>query len=319
MTQQPSPFEGTGPMAAQIPPTMKAACMRALSKEPNDRQSTAKQFYAELAGGGAAAPTVGAVDATATAPGGSNATEAFSAPVAGGPAAPAGGPGAAGKTQIGEPFVPPAGAMGPPPSPGAGPPPAAMHHNVPTGGGQAVPAAPAPGPRGGGGGNKGMLIAGAAGLGVLLIVGLVVAFSGGDDDVESDPIIPLGSAEPDTGDETGGDETTTEETTSDETTGDTPDPEPVGTNTTTTGTQTQTQTQTTTKTVDGTAACDAAIAAALGGNCSQARAKLGQCSGFKRSTAVNNVNQKCSGGGGKTPPTQPTTTTTRRPKIKIGK
>src|SRR5690606_27135814 len=41
MTQQPSPFEQTGPMAAQIPPHIKAACMRALSKDASERQATA--------------------------------------------------------------------------------------------------------------------------------------------------------------------------------------------------------------------------------------------------------------------------------------
>jgi eukaryotic-like serine/threonine-protein kinase len=198
MTQQPSPFESTGAMAAQIPPHIKAACMKALSKNADDRQPTAKAFYAELKGQpgarltapGIAASPSGVVDSGV----GGGATEAFAAAVTGGAA---GAPGAAagatkGKTQIGEPFVPPVSAVGPPA--GAAP---APYQGGPPGGGQAVPASPmASGGGGGGGGNKGMMMAVAAGVGLLLIVGVVIAFSGDDEESEIPPL--LSTNEPET-------------------------------------------------------------------------------------------------------------------------
>src|SRR5258706_3244195 len=51
MTAQPFPFE-TMPASAGIPQPMKHAILRALSKDRNQRQSTVRQFYEELAGGG---------------------------------------------------------------------------------------------------------------------------------------------------------------------------------------------------------------------------------------------------------------------------
>jgi serine/threonine-protein kinase len=50
MTAQPTPFEASAPNAA-IPDTMRAAILRALSKDPSLRQPTAKEFFSELSSG----------------------------------------------------------------------------------------------------------------------------------------------------------------------------------------------------------------------------------------------------------------------------
>src|SRR4051812_22164729 len=47
MTAQPFPFE-TVPLGSQVPPKMKAAVMRALSKDKNQRQQSAKEFFEEF-------------------------------------------------------------------------------------------------------------------------------------------------------------------------------------------------------------------------------------------------------------------------------
>ena len=49
MTAQPIPFEAT-PVSAQIPEAMRAAVLRSLAKNRDDRQTSAKQFYEELSG-----------------------------------------------------------------------------------------------------------------------------------------------------------------------------------------------------------------------------------------------------------------------------
>jgi serine/threonine-protein kinase len=51
MTAQPSPFEDS-PTMTDIPGKMKTAIFRALSKKPDDRQSTVREFYEELSSGG---------------------------------------------------------------------------------------------------------------------------------------------------------------------------------------------------------------------------------------------------------------------------
>ena len=290
MTAQPSPFEGTGPMAAQIPPHMKQACMRALSKNAEERQDTAKAFYQELQGGDgrASVPLV-----SATAPGAAaGATEAFAAAVVSGGA----GPARAGATQIGEPFVPPMDAGGP--APGAGMPMGATpHQNVPTAGGQAVPAPPMQA-AGRGGGNKGMLIAAAGLIAAAMVVGIVVAFSGGEETESDGPLIPTGK-QASTGSDADTDTDTDTDTGTGGASGDTAtDTGTTATATTTTPTTTgTTTTTTTTKTggANGTAACDEAISAAMGKNCSAAKSALSRCSGPKQGTAAANVNKYCSG------------------------
>src|SRR5205814_6237770 len=47
MTAQPFPFEMI-PIGGQVPPKMKSAVMRALAKEKEKRQQTAREFYDEL-------------------------------------------------------------------------------------------------------------------------------------------------------------------------------------------------------------------------------------------------------------------------------
>jgi eukaryotic-like serine/threonine-protein kinase len=321
MTQQPHPFEQTSTMAAQIPPHIKQACMRALSKDRDERQATAREFYADFSGGAGGRRSVTQVDTSAS---GGAATEAFSAPPpmmapTGGateafaaPAMTAPGAGAArpGQTQVGEPFVPPMDA-GPPPGAYGSP-----HQNVPTAGGQAVPAPPARSHGGGGGGGKGLYIVLAGLVAAGLVVGGIVMFSGGGGDEDGDTTVidigkPGGNDGPKPGDD--GDDTTTGD---DATTGDDPtggDTGEGGTGTTppeppppqpkiqpTAQPKTQPTTQPTSQPPpppppDGTAACDAAIGAALAGNCSAARANLAKCSGHKKHIATANVNQKCRG------------------------
>jgi tRNA A-37 threonylcarbamoyl transferase component Bud32 len=175
MTAQPQSFEKTGPMAAQIPPHIKAACLRALSKDREERQTTAMQFYKELNGDGAAV--------SMKAQQGRAATEAFDAgamvPVASGAGSPTAGARKGTGTQMGEPFTP-AGVSPTAPGmntapgmpmmdmggsvPGQMAPPV-QHQYVPTAGGQAIPAPPAYEK---GGGGKGLFIA----LAVLVAGGL---------------------------------------------------------------------------------------------------------------------------------------------------
>ena len=56
MTAQPLPFESV-PAAAGVPPAMKHAILRALSKDRAQRQGNVRQFYEELASGGSGVGT----------------------------------------------------------------------------------------------------------------------------------------------------------------------------------------------------------------------------------------------------------------------
>jgi eukaryotic-like serine/threonine-protein kinase len=51
MTAQPLPFEASAP-STSIPPNMRAAILRALSKNRDERQASTKEFYEQLSGGG---------------------------------------------------------------------------------------------------------------------------------------------------------------------------------------------------------------------------------------------------------------------------
>ncbi|HEX3596106.1 MAG TPA: serine/threonine-protein kinase, partial [Polyangiaceae bacterium] len=64
MMSQPTPFEAI-PDSGQIPPSMRTAIMRALSKNKEDRQSSVTQFYEELAGGAPAGVAPNAHSGTA--------------------------------------------------------------------------------------------------------------------------------------------------------------------------------------------------------------------------------------------------------------
>ncbi|HVW24769.1 MAG TPA: protein kinase [Polyangiaceae bacterium] len=90
MTAQPKPFEAS-PVAAQIPAPMRAAVLRALAKNKEDRQASVTQFYEELAGAGpAVAPNAHSGTAYMAAPPvfdapGPAKTAAMPSPIASGP------------------------------------------------------------------------------------------------------------------------------------------------------------------------------------------------------------------------------------------
>jgi serine/threonine-protein kinase len=91
MTAQPIPFEAS-PIAAQIPAPMRAAVLRALAKNKEDRQASVTAFYEELAGSGTPALAPGAHTGTTAmaappvfdAPGPAK-TAAMPSPIASGP------------------------------------------------------------------------------------------------------------------------------------------------------------------------------------------------------------------------------------------
>ncbi len=306
MTAQPFPFEQTGPMAANIPPLMKTAILRSLSKDADQRQDTAKQFYAELSGAGGALAT-GQLTAGPAATGG-GATEAFPSAEAASAALGVDKPGA---TQIGEPMVPPgggppgmatgpSGAMGGPPGGGmatgpsgamGGPPAGASAATGPgpMGGGTPAPMTPSGGRSSGGGGPPKALY---AGIGAVVVLGVVLALvfglSGGDE-TETDPdIIDVGTDTSAANVDTGSDSTdptdtgtAVAETTSTTTT--TPKKYPPRTYTKKPPTGKLTPTQ----------YCNSAIAAARAKRCGAAKSALSRCRGAKLSAARANVGQYC--------------------------
>lgn len=164
MTAQPTPFEASA-QHVSAPPNMKAAIMRALSKDREERQATAVAFFSELSGGGgitveqppvSAGDEVGSANTAAMA-----AAPDFGAMNAGPPSPPVGGPmggGPMGGSAMG-------GPMGGPVAPAVLPPPPPPTHAQ------------------SGGGNKGLVIGLVAVLGVLglAIAGVLIARSGGDD------------------------------------------------------------------------------------------------------------------------------------------
>ena len=87
MTAQPIPFEAT-PVAAQIPAPMRAAVLKALSKNKEDRQASVTQFCEELAGTASVAAHTGTAAMAAPpvfdAPGPAK-TAAMPSPIASGP------------------------------------------------------------------------------------------------------------------------------------------------------------------------------------------------------------------------------------------
>ncbi len=160
MTAQPIPFDAT-PSSSGIPESMRSAIMRALSKEKEQRQDTAKQFFEELSGGGGIT-----VDAPAA-----------SGPVSLGSAGTAAMPAAPNFAAMG------AAAPAAPAAPAGAPPVAA---NVP----------PPPGPsRGKSGGGKGLII-GLGGLGLVLLVAIVIVVARGMKPSEPDQALanPFSSA-----------------------------------------------------------------------------------------------------------------------------
>jgi hypothetical protein len=156
MTAQPFPFEQVA-AAAGIPPQMKSAILRALSKDRAQRQNDVRQFYEELASGGTGA---GTSPALAVAPQGGAQHQPYMTP-----------PAAAAYAQHGgsnPPYMPPAQMA-------YTPPPAHVAHATPAGG-QTFPTSPqpqTPGPAPARGGGKGLIITLVA-LGAVLAIGAVV-------------------------------------------------------------------------------------------------------------------------------------------------
>jgi serine/threonine-protein kinase len=141
MTAKPLPFEAT-PVSSQIPATMRDAILRSLAKNRDERQASAKQFFEELSGAGAA-------HAPAPSSGGSSGTAAMAAaPNFGAASSPA-----SGTARTAAMATPAAGSPAPTPAVSA-----------------AIPGAPRP--RSGGSG-KGLII-GLASVGGILVIGIVI-------------------------------------------------------------------------------------------------------------------------------------------------
>jgi len=173
MTAQPFPFE-TVPLGSQVPAKMKAAVMRALSKDRNHRQQSVREFCEELTMGGGRTSGLGMGRA-------SGADFSAASLAAGGGRT---GPMTQAQTQPGVAMGPPSGeyASTPPPDVGGYPsspgmPSTGQHPigGVPTGSGQVIPPAPQPQPKTS---STGPIIGGVAVIAVLGLVGAVFAFKG---------------------------------------------------------------------------------------------------------------------------------------------
>src|SRR5690606_4938510 len=173
MTAQPTPFDAS-PQSMSAPQGMRVAIMRALSKDRDERQASAGEFFSDLSGGGGLTVEQKPISADKDLGSAGTAEMAAAPDFAAMGAAPMGGPpvggpamGGMGGSPMGAPMG--GGAMG----------------GGPMGGGPMVAALPPPPPpaQASGGGNKGLMIGLAALLGVLglAIVGVVIAKSGGDD------------------------------------------------------------------------------------------------------------------------------------------
>jgi eukaryotic-like serine/threonine-protein kinase len=263
MTVQPIPFEVSAP-AKNIPEGMRKAILRALSKHKEDRQPTAREFFAELSDGGRMT------------------VESHPDYVASGTAAMAAAPDFA-------------AAMGSPPAYGAPPP---AYGAPPAYASAAVPPSPMGGGRRAKGGGKGLVI-GLGALGAILLVSIAVLAARGLGDHKDDPttIIPINTGSAGGGSVAVGAGNDTEikpletaaPTPPTPVTGTVPPVEtttgtkPTGTPTTpSTGTKPPTTSTpatpaTTPPAANGTAACDACIAAANSGNVSGAASNFGRC------------------------------------------
>ena len=188
MTAQPFPFEAI-PMGGQVPPKMKAAVMRALSKDKTQRQQTVREFFDDFTAGGQRLSSIGMPPRTSLADSGTPGGTAMM------PARPGGG-----QTQMGEPIF----MGGPQPagrtmmdSGGVGYPPAQQGYpsnpamqaqpSAPTGSGQAYPAPmSAPNKKSGG---AGVIIGVGALVAVIALVAAILVFKkpsgAGADDVDA--------------------------------------------------------------------------------------------------------------------------------------
>ncbi|MDI1478614.1 serine/threonine-protein kinase [Polyangium sp. y55x31] len=335
LTAQPSPFEVTQ-LGAQVPPKMKAAIMRALEKDKNKRQSSVREFYEELSIGAGRASIVGGatgqqqVAGTAAMPGLPSGQYGMPSGQYGMPSGQMQGmpsgqmqgmpsgqmPARPGGTQIGEPLF----AQGVPSAPGGrtmvdtgpsavaitpGPMPVVpmqQHGHAPMPmGGPAYPAPPPP-PMGGRQQQKSSPVPIIAGIGALVVVGIVIAIfatrggkSGGDGEV-----ILMPSAAP-----------TTVVVASDPTAAPADSAGTAGTASSaggstqsgqTTGTNTGSGSGSPATTASGSGggggtkvdaagdkACDAAITYAYGGNTTMAISQYRSCTGPKRSKALSAI------------------------------
>jgi predicted Ser/Thr protein kinase len=147
MTAQPFPFESTS-VAAGIPGPMKHAIMRSLSKDRDQRQSTVRMFYEEVAGAGSGVGTSPALVGVGPHRGGDTGVM----------------PATAGAQVPSHPGFTPQGGFMP------------VAHVTPAGG-QTFPTSPQPqaGAEPKRGGGKGLFIGLGAAAGVLAIVGVVIA------------------------------------------------------------------------------------------------------------------------------------------------
>ncbi|MCC6554391.1 MAG: protein kinase [Polyangiaceae bacterium] len=125
MTSQPFPFEAT-PLSSSVPPKMKAAVMRALSKNADERPQSVREFYEELTlGAGPRLSVLGSMPRGSSDAGGTAMMPARSGQTQiGEPLFPGGPPAAAGKTMLDQPAQ-------------------AQAQGAPTGSGQALPTPPA--------------------------------------------------------------------------------------------------------------------------------------------------------------------------------
>ncbi len=265
MTAQPLPFEAS-PSSTSVPPEMRKAILRALSKEREARHETAKAFYADLSGGGGL--TVEAPPAAAG--GGSESTAAMAA-------VPDFGHGGA---------PPPMAQMQPVPAPAM-----PMAHAA-----QAAHVPPPPA-RDSGGGGKGLIV-GLGAVGAVLLVGIIVVAARSMKPAEEETLTnpfssaassgttvvgptledPVASADPPSGSAGAsatagsGSPASTATKTPSASTGTT------ATGTASTATPTRPTSTATSSGPSGAAACDACIAAARGGNIQGAAANFGRCS-----------------------------------------
>jgi serine/threonine-protein kinase len=259
MTAQPIPFDAAPSSSSSVPESMRSAIMRALSKEKEQRQTTARQFFEELSGGGGIT-----VDAPAA-----------SGPVSLGSAGTAAMPAAPDFAAMGAAAAPAVAAAQPTPG---GPPPVAA--NLPP---------PPPPARGGGGGGKGLVI-GLGGLGLVLLIAIVIVVARGMKPSETDQALANPFSSSSSGATTiapqvdsAGETATTQATgTAPEDTSTAPQPTHTTTQAHTAAPTHPTATSKPTATAKppaagGAQACAACIAAAQGGNISGAAANYSRC------------------------------------------
>jgi serine/threonine-protein kinase len=249
MTAQPTPFEVSAP-SKSIPHGMRDAILKSLNKDRDKRQASARDFFAELSGGGRMTVT----GETGPKAGGSTSTAAMEAA----PDFSAHSPAAA------VPVYGPAGGHGvPPTAPGVV---------------AAVPPPPAP-TRGGQGGGKGLIIGlGAVGLALLVAMAVIAAKSMKPDPNDDIVIAPTNAATPpptvfapliDASDTATPTPTESPSATPDAAATTTPTSKPTGTKPTPTASE---------KPAGGAdTACDACIAAAKSGNVAGAKTNFDRC------------------------------------------